>query len=220
MSVKVKIKHLKPGTVFNAGPVVVRVLEHFADGKTLVITDEYIAYRPFTCEPFEPNRPDDWKANNWQTSDLRADLNRDFLNSFDEAGGPILSENIIPAEWDLTDSEGNNIYGSITDKIGLLTEAMFRKYNEQGLLDLDAWWWLITPYAVNADYVRVVNTDGTLFNRCACIDCKAVRPALYVESEIEVELGKDFDISPSAMKICKKNMNCGVFQIVSLIYRQ
>ena len=25
---KVKIKHLKPGTVFNAGPVAVRVLEH------------------------------------------------------------------------------------------------------------------------------------------------------------------------------------------------
>jgi len=39
MSAKVKIKHLKPGTVFNAGPVAVRVLEHFPDGKTLVITD-------------------------------------------------------------------------------------------------------------------------------------------------------------------------------------
>jgi len=57
MSVKVKIKHLKPGTVFNAGPVAVRVLEHFADGKTLVITDECIADRPFTCQPFKPNRP-------------------------------------------------------------------------------------------------------------------------------------------------------------------
>ncbi len=50
MSVKVKIRHLKPGTVFNAGPVVVRVLEHFADGKTLVITDECIADRPFNCQ--------------------------------------------------------------------------------------------------------------------------------------------------------------------------
>ena len=79
MSVKVKIKHLKPGTVFNAGPVAVRILEHFADGKTLVITDECIADRPFTCQPFKPNRPEDWKANNWRTSTLRADLNRDFL---------------------------------------------------------------------------------------------------------------------------------------------
>lgn len=154
MTVKAKIKHLKPGTVFNAGPVAVRVLEHFPDGKTLVITDECIADRPFTCQPFKPNRPEDWKANNWRTSTLRADLNRDFLNSFDEAGGPILSENIIPAEWDLTDSAGNNTYGSVTDKIGLLTEAMFRKYSEQGLLDLDDWWWLITPNAGYANTAR------------------------------------------------------------------
>ena len=209
MSVKVKIKHLKPGTVFNAGPVAVRVLEHFADGKTLVITDECIADRPFTCQPFKPNRSEDWKANNWRTSTLRADLNRDFLNSFDEAGGPILSENIIPAEWDLTDSAGNNAYGSVTDKIGLLTEAMFRKYSEQGLLDLDDWWWLITPNAgyadveSEADYVRRVRTDGTLINHRAYRAHGGVRPALYVESEIKVEVEEDeVDIPPSALLEC------------------
>ncbi|SHJ77837.1 hypothetical protein SAMN02745975_02845 [Geosporobacter subterraneus DSM 17957] len=200
MSVKVKIKHLKPGTVFHAGPVAVRVLEHFADGKTLVITDECIADRPFTCQPFKPNRPEDWKANNWRTSTLRADLNRDFLNSFDEAGGPILSKNIIPAEWDLTDSAGNNTYGSVTDKIGLLTEAMFRKYSEQGLLDLDDWWWLITPYAGASSNARLVYTGGTLNSLNAYFGRGGVRPALYVESEIEVELEEDeVDLSPSAL---------------------
>ena len=196
MSVKVKIKHLKPGTVFNAGPVTVRVLEHFADGKTLVITDECIAVRPFTCQPFKTSRPENWKANNWRTSTLRADLNRDFLNSFNEAGGPILSENIIPAEWDLTewdltDSAGNNTYGSVTDKIGLLTEAMFRKYSEQGLLDLDDWWWLITPYAGYTYYARGVNKDGTLDYNNARYGGGGVRPAFRLESEIEVELEED-----------------------------
>jgi len=200
MLAKAKIKHLKPGTVFNAGPVAVRVLEHFADGKTLVITDECIADRPFTCQPFRPNRTEGWKANNWRTSTLRADLNRDFLNSFDKAGGPILSENIIPAEWDLTDSAGNNIYGSVTDKIGLLTETMFRKYSEQGLLDLDDWWWLITPYAGSSNYARRVDTGGTLNYGHAYDGTRGVRPALYVESEIEVELEEDeIDLSPSAM---------------------
>ena len=200
MTVKAKIKHLKPGTVFNAGPVAVRVLDHFADGKTLVITDECIANRPFTCQPFKPNRPEDWKANNWRTSTLRADLNRDFLNSFDEAGGPILSENIIPAEWDLTNSVGNNTYGSVTDKIGLLTEAMFRKYSEQGLLDLNDWWWLITPYAGNWNHARLVNAGGTLCINRAYGGYGGVRPALYVESEIEVELEEDeVDLSPSAL---------------------
>lgn len=199
MNVKVKIKHLKPGTVFNAGPVAFRVLEHFPDGKTLVITDECIADRPFTCQPFKPNRPEDWKPNDWHTSTLRADLNRDFLNSFDEAGGPILSENIIPAEWDLTDSAGNNAYGSVTDKIGLLTEAMFRKYSQEGLLDLDDWWWLITPNAGDSYYARYVSTGGTLYYNCAFNGSWGVRPALYVASEIEVELEEDeIDLSPSA----------------------
>jgi len=207
MSVKVKIKHLKPGTVFNAGPVAVRVLEHFADGKTLVITDECIANRPFTCQPFKPNRPGYWEANNWSTGTLRTDLNRDFLSSFDEAGGPILSKNIIPAEWDLTDSVGNNTYGSVTDKIGLLTEAMFRKYYVQGLLDLDDWWWLITPKAGRTNYVRCVIPDGTLYSTYASDGSWGVRPALYVESEIEVELEEneieleenEIDLSPSTL---------------------
>lgn len=202
MSVKVKIKHLKPGTVFNAGPVAVRVLEHFADGKTLVISDKYIADRPLTCQPFKPNRPEDWKPNNWRTSTLRADLNHDFLNSFDEAGGPILSKNIIPAEWDLTDSAGNNAYGSVTDKIGLLTEAMFRKYSEQGLLGLDDWWWLITPYAGNSNCARYVSANGSLSIDNAYGSCWGVRPALYVESEIEVEL-EEYEVNLSDPALLK-----------------
>lgn len=198
MTVKAKIKHLKPGTVFNAGPVAVRVLEHFPDGKTLVITDECIADRPFTCQPFKPNRPEDWKPNNWRTSTLRTDLNRDFLNSFDETGGPILSENIIPAEWDLTDSAGNNAYGSVTDKIGLLTEAMFRKYSEQGLLDLSDWWWLITPHVGDSYNARFVYPDGTLDYNNAYGSSRGVRPAFYVESEIEVEV-EEVNIPPSTL---------------------
>lgn len=197
---KVKIKHLKPGTVFNAGPVAVRVLEHFPDGTTLVITDECIADRTFTCQPFKPNRPEDWKPNDWRTSTLRADLNHDFLNSFDEVGGPILSENIIPVEWDLTDSAGNNTYGSVTGKIGLLTEAMFRKYSEQGLLDLDDLWWLITPGTGFAYSVRCVYSSGTLGNTDPCLGVGGVRPAFYVESEIEIVLEEDeIGFSPSAL---------------------
>ncbi len=205
MSVKVKIKHLKPGTVFNAGPVAVRILEHFADGKTLVISDECIADRPFTCQPFKPNRPEDWKPNNWRTSTLRADLNRDFLNCFDEAGGPILSKNIILAEWDLSDHQGGAGYGTSQDKIGLLSRKQFEKYAEQDLLELDDdWWWLITPYAYagNSHNARHVSTGGTLNNHLAYRVHGGVRPALYVESEIKVELEEEedkIDIPPSAL---------------------
>ena len=43
MTVRAKLKDLAPGTVFNAGPIDVRVLEHFADGRTLLIADTCIA---------------------------------------------------------------------------------------------------------------------------------------------------------------------------------
>ena len=39
MTVRAKLKDLAPGTVFNAGPIDVRVLEHFTDGRTLLIAD-------------------------------------------------------------------------------------------------------------------------------------------------------------------------------------
>ena len=44
---RAKLKDLAPGTVFNAGPIDVRVLEHFADGRTLLIADTCIADRHF-----------------------------------------------------------------------------------------------------------------------------------------------------------------------------
>ena len=39
MTVRAKLKDLAPGTVFNAGPIDVRVLEHFTDVRTLLIPD-------------------------------------------------------------------------------------------------------------------------------------------------------------------------------------
>lgn len=191
---KAKIKELQPGTVFNAGPVAVRILEHFPGGKTLVITNECIAYRPFNCQPFKPNRPEDWKPNDWRTSTLRDDLNIDFLDCFYEAGGPILKENIILAEWDLTNSAGVNNYGTSRDKIALLSQKQFEKY--AGLLDdLDDFWWLITPRVGGPDTVQYVNSDGTVCNCYADLDTRGVRPAFYVDSEIEVEV----DIPSSAL---------------------
>jgi hypothetical protein len=44
--VKEKIKNLAPGAFFNAGPAVVTVLEHFADGRTLLAAKEPIGTAP------------------------------------------------------------------------------------------------------------------------------------------------------------------------------
>ena len=168
MTVRAKLKDLAPGTVFNAGPIDVRVLEHFADGRTLLIADTCIADRHFADQPFK-TRPEKPAANpnNWRFSSLNRELNTEFLATFDQAEGPIRSKDILTADWSLADHEGGEGYGTIQAKIALLTQAMYEKYADQDLLKLDDWWWLITPYASNADPARNVNTDGSLLYRSA-----------------------------------------------------
>ena len=49
MAVKAKIKDLAIGSEFNAGPATLRILDHFTDGTTLVITSEQSATDLSTC---------------------------------------------------------------------------------------------------------------------------------------------------------------------------
>lgn len=163
MTVRAKLKDLAPGTVFNAGPIDVRVLEHFTDGRTLLIADTCIADRHFADQPFK-TRPEKPAANpnDWRFSNLNRELNTEFLAAFDQAEGPIRSKDILTADWSLADHEGGEGYGTIQAKIALLTQTMYEKYADQDLLELDDWWWLITPYASNAHIARGVYTDGSL----------------------------------------------------------
>ena len=199
--VNAKIKDLAPGTVFNAGPIDVRILEHFANERTLLIADTCIADRHFADQPFKirPEKPAT-NPNDWRFSNLRKELNTDFLAAFDAAEGPIRSAHILTADWDLADHNGGAGYGIIQDKIALLTEAMFRKYSEQDLLALDDWWWLITPNAGYATYARLVYPDGSLGNGHAYTGGSGVRPAFYVESGITLSLEPDqVELSTSAL---------------------
>ena len=201
MTVRAKLKDLAPGTVFNAGPIDVRVLEHFADGRTLLIADTCIADRHFADQPFK-TRPEKPAANpnDWRFSNLNRELNTEFLATFDQAEGPIRSKDILTADWDLADHEGGAGYGIIQDKIALLSEAMFRKYSEQDLLALDEWWWLITPYASSAYSARFVHADGCLDYHSAYNGDHGVRPAFYVESGITLSLEPDqVELSDSAL---------------------
>ena len=199
--VNAKIKDLAPGTVFNAGPIDVRILEHFTNRRTLLIADTCIADRHFADQPFKtrPEKPET-NPNDWRFSNLNRELNTEFLATFDQAEGPIRSKDILTADWSLADHEGGAGYGIIQDKIALLSEAMFRKYSEQDLLALDDWWWLITPYAGNAYIARYVGTGGSLDYDGACDGNLGVRPAFYVESGITLSLEPDqVELSDSAL---------------------
>lgn len=190
MNAKVKIADLAPGASFSAGIVDLEVLEHFDNGRTLLVTKKAIGDRPFTRRPFDYKRPDDYAANDFAVSDLKEDLNGEFLKDL-VAGGVISEDNIITTPWDLDDSEGVNKYGVALCKIAILSQTEVRKYYDAGLLDIDDWEWLRTPNAGNSYLARYVYPDGSLNHSNAYIGGNGVRPALIVESGTLVSIGED-----------------------------
>ena len=189
--VNIKIKDMAPGGVFDIGPVKVKIMEHFADGKTLLTATEQIGNRPFTVRPFTFKRQDpEPNPNDFRFSSLKDDLNTDFLAAV-AAGGVIPVDRILDAAWDLTASDGVNRYGYVTCKVAMLPEALVRKYYDAGLLEIDDWEWTITPYAGNASYARTVRTDGGLIYNDAWSGNNGVRPAFFVDSEICLSLEED-----------------------------
>ena len=198
--VKEKIKNLAPGAFFNAGPAVVTVLEHFADGRTLLAAKEPIGNRPFTVRPFTYNRTDpEPNPNNFAFSSLRYDLNTDFLDALNDAGA-IPADKVLEAEWSLADHDGTNRYGVAVCKVAMLTEPMIRKYYDAGLLEIEDWEWTITPYAGYADGVRYVSSDGYLSYGYAWDGDRGVRPAFFVDSEICLFLEPDeVELSDAAL---------------------
>lgn len=200
MAVKARIKDLAPGVCFNAGPVVLKVMEHFTDGRTLLTATEPIGNRPFTVRPFTYNRQDpEPNPNDFRSSTLKDDLNDDFLEALD-AAGVIRAHQIVDASWGLSDHDGTNRYGYVTCKVAMLPEPLVRKYYDAGLLEIDDWEWTITPHAGSADGVRSVTSGGGLGWGYAYSGYDGVRPALFVDSEICLSLEPDeVDLSDSAM---------------------
>lgn len=198
--VKVKIKDLAPGAFFDIGPVKVKVMEHFADGKTLLTATEPIGNRPFTVRPFTYKRQDpEPNPNDFRFSTLKDDLNTDFLAAV-AAGGVIPVDRILDAAWDLTASDGVNRYGYATCKVAMLPETLVRRYYDAGLLEIDDWEWTITPNAGYAYYARYVHPDGGLNYNGAWSGDGGVRPALFVDSEICLSLEQDeVDLSNQAL---------------------
>ena len=198
--VKEKIKNLAPGAFFNAGPAVVTVLEHFADGRTLLAAKEPIGNRPFAVRPFTYNRTDpEPNPNNFAFSSLRYDLNTDFLDALNDAG-VIPADKVLEAEWSLADHDGTNRYGVAVCKVAMLTEPMIRKYYDAGLLTIEDWEWTITPNAGNANCVRGVDSDGNLGYNYAWDGYCGVRPAFFVDSEICLFLEPDeVELSDAAL---------------------
>lgn len=101
---------------------------------------------------------DDDGCNNYAKSSLRRKLLNELI--------PVLGEdNLIPHEVDLVADNGDDRYGTVTDKVFILSCDEYRKYRKNVPL-LPEWMWTCTPWYITdtggGGYVRIVNTDGGL----------------------------------------------------------
>ena len=127
----------------------------------------------------------DKNTNNYANSEIRKKLNGEYLKTLtDEIG----EKTILDTEIDLMTDDGLDDYGKITDKVGLLTYDMYRKYTR--IIEkypVDDWWWLATatstPHRGYRFSVRCVNDDFTLLNYSCYLDF-GVRPFCRFSSSI------------------------------------
>lgn len=120
-----------------------------------------------TTKPIFKEAFDNDCYNNWAKSSIRKNLNAVFL--------PLMDENdLLPFESDLTADNGDTAYGKCVGKIGILSCDLYRKYRNIVPL-FDEWMWTCTPWHCdahnygNARGVRLVGSDGTVYNHSAYV---------------------------------------------------
>jgi hypothetical protein len=116
--------------------------------------------------------------NDYSTSSLRRKLLNDLL--------PILGEdNLLPHVVDLVADNGDTSYGTVTDKVFILSCDEYRKYRKHVPL-LPEWMWTCTPWYISEDGggggVRSVYTTGGLNNYDA-YNSGGVAPACVFSSK-------------------------------------
>lgn len=116
----------------------------------------------FSKESFGSVRFND-ETNNYAESHIRDECKgiEQYITS------NIGKENLFDVSIDLTTLDGLDDYGSVTDKVGLLTLDMYRQYNH--IIDkcnIRLSWWLATAgstsYRDEDDYCCYVNNNGKI----------------------------------------------------------
>ena len=121
---------------------------------------------------------DDDGCNNYAKSSLRRKLRDELL--------PILGkDNLISHKVDLVADNGDDCYGTVSDKVFILSCDEYRKYRKHVPL-LPKWMWTCTPWynpsTGNVLSVRAVDAGGILYSSDVC-DRMGVAPACVFNPE-------------------------------------
>lgn len=122
---------------------------------------------------------DDDGCNNYAKSSLRKKLLNVLL--------PVLGEdNLIPHEVDLIADNGDDRYGTVTDRVFILSCDEYRRYRKHVPL-LPEWMWTCTPWYIShtgyGSNVRGVSTGGGLSGGSAG-SSRGVAPVCVFKREV------------------------------------
>ena len=168
------ISILSPGECFEFKGFEWIVLDNNVDGGVLAIMSSTWNNERYSF--------DDDGCNNYAKSSLRRKLLNELI--------PVLGEdNLIPHEVDLVADNGDDSYGTVTDKVFILSCDEYRKYRKNVPLFFE-WMWTCTPwyipYSGICSGVRCVSVSGALDYDGANIS-NGVAPACVFKKDVVVE---------------------------------
>lgn len=171
---QLKEKYQKPeiGKTIEVAGIKWLVLDKLEKGY-LVISDEF----------YGKSREFDTDCNNWDSSDLRQELNTELRRKIEEAVG---EGGLLKFTRDLLSMDGQTEYGSCEDYVSLISVDEYRKYRKL-LPNTGEWWWTLTPDSTKCNddtsYIRVVSPSGYIYINYY-YNCYRVRPVCIFSSSI------------------------------------
>lgn len=180
---QLKEKYQKPeiGKTIEVAGIKWLVLDKLEKGY-LVISDEF----------YGKSREFDTDCNNWDSSDLRQELNTELRRKIEEAVG---EGGLLKFTRDLLSMDGQTEYGSCEDYVSLISVDEYRKYRKL-LPNTGEWWWTLTPDSTKCNddtsYIRVVSPSG-LINFRSYYYSNGVRPVCIFSSSIFESYEEDDD---------------------------
>ena len=180
---QLKEKYQKPeiGKTIEVAGIKWLVLDKLEKGY-LVISDEF----------YGKSREFDTDCNNWDSSDLRQELNTELRRKIEEAVG---EGGLLKFTRDLLSMDGQTEYGSCEDYVSLISVDEYRKYRKL-LPNTGEWWWTLTADSTKCNddtsYIRVVSPSGFIFNNFYYYS-HGVRPVCIFSSSIFESYEEDDD---------------------------
>lgn len=151
--------------------------------KWLVLDKLEKGYFAISDDFYGKDREFDDNCNDWESSDLRNELNTDIRKKIESELG---TDSLVEFERNLLSLDGQTEYGTCRDYVSLISVDEYRKYRKL-LPNTNKWWWTLTPNstACNDDdtFVRVVSPSGVI-NYYDCCSSFGVRPVCIFSSSI------------------------------------